>query len=614
MLFAPWVQAQKSAPPSFDAARAFGARPSVIDMSLSPDGAALAYIAPLQGQASAVLTVGLEKGSKPLAALSATGRPDRLDQCSWLSDNRLICEIVGATDQGGNGVVPWSRLIPIDRDGDNFLTLGQHDKRAEPASARGGLLAVLPGGAGILLATHVQGGVGVDRVSTGTGQVTPVEPPDPAVTGYLADGSGAIRVKSTRQGTSFYRAIGSTDWKPLPEGFTPQAVDRGLNVVYGFRSHLSLYSVSLDGSLREQLLHERPDLGREASRASPIFIGHPAHLAGISYQGFPLPQNVYLTGDLGQQMEALSKALPGRNVQIVSSSADAEKLVIRAGSSEDPGAYFIFDRSTRHLDTFLAVRDPLEGAKLARVKPISYPASDDAVLQATLLLPPGREDARGLPAIVLPDMDEHAQDPTGFPWLAQFFASRGYAVIQPRHRGTERQARFRAWRVAAGDILAAGRWLVSQGIADPARLGIVGWGYAGYAALQAGSLEPGTFKAIIAIAPVTDLAALQALRGRDQDRAQLAETFGDGSSLQDTSPVMHADRIKVPVLLFHGTMDWDIPVAQSRTLADRLKAAGGRCELVTFDHVAHTLDDSQVRAAMLARSDAFLRTGFGTGK
>ncbi len=50
---------------------------------------------------------------------------------------------------------------------------------------------------------------------------------------------------------------------------------------------------------------------------------------------------------------------------------------------------------------------------------------------------------------------------------------------------------------------------MKQGIADPAKLGIVGWSYGGYAALQSVAIDPTVFKAIVAIAPVTDLAALK---------------------------------------------------------------------------------------------------------
>ena len=73
----------------------------------------------------------------------------------------------------------------------------------------------------------------------------------------------------------------------------------------------------------------------------------------------------------------------------------------------------------------------------------------------------------------------------------------------------------------------------------------------------------------------------------------------------------HADKIKVPVLLFHGGMDRNVSIAQSKRMAARLNAAGAKSELVTWDELDHQLDDSNARTQMLRQSDAFLRRAFG---
>src|SRR5690606_21551279 len=97
-----------------------------------------------------------------------------------------------------------------------------------------------------------------------------------------------------------------------------------------------------------------------------------------------------------------------------------------------------------------------------------------------------------------------------------FLVSQGYAVLQPNYRGSAgygdawmAQNGFRGWRTSIGDVTAGAKWLVSQGIADPAKLAILGWSYGGYAALQSGITEPGLYKAVVAIAPVTDLAMVK---------------------------------------------------------------------------------------------------------
>src|ERR1700722_5114738 len=69
-------------PKAFDAAEAFGARPDVSALRLSPDGQSVAFVSPLQGQAAAVYTLSLAPGPKSKGVLSAGGKPFRLQGCN----------------------------------------------------------------------------------------------------------------------------------------------------------------------------------------------------------------------------------------------------------------------------------------------------------------------------------------------------------------------------------------------------------------------------------------------------------------------------------------------------------------------------------------------------
>ena len=174
--------------------------------------------------------------------------------------------------------------------------------------------------------------------------------------------------------------------------------------------------------------------------------------------------------------------------------------------------------------------------------------------------------AKGRPAVVLPHGGPSARDSWGFDWLAQFLASRGYAVIQPNYRGSWGYGEeflgenaFRDWRTAMSDISASGQLSRQPGDCRPGKLAIVGWSYGGYAALQSASLEPTRYKAVVAIAPVTDLAMLR----RDSDNytnAKVTREFigSDQQNLRQGSPLQNAARIKSPVLLVHGDKDLNV--------------------------------------------------------
>ena len=58
-------------------------------------------------------------------------------------------------------------------------------------------------------------------------------------------------------------------------------------------------------------------------------------------------------------------------------------------------------------------------------------------------------------------------------------------------------------------------------------------------------------------------------------------------------------------------MDRNVGIAQSRRMADRLNSAGKSAELVVYPKLDHYLEDSQARAEMLRKSDAFFRQRLG---
>jgi dienelactone hydrolase len=638
-------------PKSFDAAAAFGARPSVTGLQLSPDGLTVSYIAPASGQGSVLYTLSLNPGAKAKAALLSDGKPMRLESCGWVSNERLVCSIYAVvSDPNANvGMMPLTRMVAVNSDGSKLQLLStQLNSYSRGYLLRGGeVIDWLPDQDGAVLMTreyvpdthtgsHLGSnseGLGVDLVDTRTLAVKHVVEARPEATEYLSDGRGTVRVlgyRDTRAGgldtgmiMYVYRLQGSESWHRLCEyntvngsGFLPLAVDHDLNVAYGFKrkdGRQALYKMSLDESPHEELVYARPDVDLD----DLIQIGRRRRVVGVSYST-DKPHGSYFSPEIAQMTAALEKALPEQPlVSVVDSSVDESKMVVFAGSDSDPGVYYIFDRKSHQLHTFVVARDQLEGVKLARVKPISYPAADGVMIPAYLTLPPGAESARGLPAIVLPHGGPASRDEWGFDWLSQFYAARGFAVLQPNFRGSSgygdawfKKNGFQSWEIAIGDVAAAGRWLISEGV-DPSKLGIVGWSYGGYAALQSGIVEPNLFRAIVAIAPVTDLNALKEERRNWSDEALTSDFIGSGAHMHEGSPIEHAAKIKVPVLLFHGTDDRNVAVEESKRMAQALKSAGVKCELVTYQDRDHQLEDSDVRADMLRKSDAFLRQAFG---
>ena len=635
--------------PPFDAAKAFGARESVSGISLSPDGQRVAYITPTSGQGAVGYVLSVAPGSRPRAFISANGDPERISHCYWVANERLACQVYYLVSEPPLGTVLHTRVIAVNADGSNLRvlsTVGNAHTRGQHTGG-GVIIDLLPGQDSAVLMTrnylpddHIgsrlgsdKKGLGVDWIDTRDLTVKHVEAPHPDAVDYITDSRGVVRVFGTKGRQAgldtnvvsyLYRSEGSSEWHKLSDfdyadnsGFAPVAVDPKLNVVYGFKKkdgRLAVYSLALDGSLREELIYARPDVDVDEL----VQIGRQRHVVGVAY-ATDIRRTVYFDPEIENVIATLHKALPQSPLMhVVDSSSDESRLLIFASSDSDPGVYYLFDRKTHQLQTFLVARSELEGVKLASVRPITYPAADGVLVPGYLTLPPGRESARGLPAIVLPHGGPSARDEWGFDWLSQFYAARGYAVLQPEFRGSAgygdawfQQNGFRSWQVAIGDVLAAGRWLVKEGIADPGKLAVVGWSYGGYAGLQAAVTDPSVFKAVVAVAPVTDLTAFKEEHRRWSDFAVVSELVGDGPYVRDASPAQHADRIKVPVLLFHGALDHNVSVNESRLMAERLRSAGASVELVSWDNLDHYMEDSDARAQLLARSDAFLRKALG---
>jgi len=642
------LHAEDSEP--FDAAVAFGARPSTLALSLSPDGNRVAYISPLQGQGATLYTVALEKGSTARTVLTADGNPFRIDDCGWVSNDRLACVLYAVTHDAKVGFMPLTRIVAVNADGGDFklLSTQANDYTWGYLLQGGQIIDWLPDEDRAVLMTRMylpdahlgsregstDEGLGVDRIDTRTLKVSHVEPANPSAIEYLTDGRGVVRLLATEARTGdgretgvvkfSYRESGNRSWRPLSNyntadrsGFWPVAVDHDLNVAYGFKKldgRSTLYSIALDGSLREQLIFSRPDVDVDGL----IRVGRRQRVVGVSYAAEARVAS-YFDPKTASLMKALSQALPpDQTLSISGASLDESKLSIFGSSDVDPGVYYIFDRKSHNLTTFLVARAQLEGIKLAKVAPVTYTASDGTEIPAYLTLPPGHEQAKRLPAIVLPHGGPSARDEGGFDWLSQYYASQGYAVLQPNFRGSSgygdawfQDNGFRSWSIAIGDVLAAGRWLVNEGIADPDKLAVVGWSYGGYAALQAAVVDPNVFKAIVAIAPVTDLAALKEEHRNWSDYSLVSDFVGQGPHLSEGSPLEHADKIKSPVLLFHGALDVNVSINESKRMAARLNATGNKCELITWEKLDHQLDDSEARAQMLRSSAAFLRKALG---
>jgi dipeptidyl aminopeptidase/acylaminoacyl peptidase len=620
-------------------AELFGIRQTVLDIALSPSGEKLVFVAPSGYDDETAYVVDLAKGGSPVPVLGNTEESVDLESCNFATEDRLVCQFYFAKEDGGD-LLGFSRMIVVDSDGGNAELLSQGGSLRslsyvqdggdivawnvadEPGSVLVTRTFVKENTAGTTIYNR-RDGLAVEMVDLNTMRRRGVERPLSTATRYLADENGDVRLLVTRgkragywtDAVSFsYRKPGESDWTQFENlgDFVPFAVDTAKNVAYasgkkdGFDA---LYTVALDGSEKIELLVSRPD-----ADVDRLFrIGKKQRVIGAGY-ATERREIEFFDDELANLAESMRKALPGNPViSIESSSADETKLLMIASSDTDPGMVYRYDKTTKRLEQIMELRDNLAGMEMGAMRAVTYPAADGTMIPAYLTLPPG-SDGRNMQAIVMPHGGPSSRDEWGFDWMAQYFAQRGYAVLQPNFRGSAGYGDqwylkngFQSWRTSVGDVVDAGKWLVNEGIANPDQLAIVGWSYGGYAALQSQVLTSDLFKATVAIAPVTDLQLLKSEAYFFTNSRLVSDFVGEGSHIREGSPLQNIGAISSPVLLFHGDTDQNVGVDHSRKMAAAIRSAGKHVEYTEFAATDHFITHRQKRAKMLSDADAFLR-------
>ena len=635
-----------------EAAVLFGTRETVLDISLSPSGQKVAFISSGADHSEVLNVIDLAGDAEIKRLIANSDIIADLASCEWSDDIRLVCQISGMVKDSSGVLLPFTRLFAVNTSTAKVTELSRRGNGSQLGFAQfgGDVLALDVGGeqGQILMASEAvkefstgtrlaneDEGLGVELVDPANGRRRSRERPDPRSQRFVADDKGALRIKVRAHYDGAGRLTGKYDylyrpaeggvWKPLEnlviDGvpvpyFSPVAVDATRNVAYGFTvkdGYDAIAEFPLDGSGVGKLLLARNDVDVDGL----IRIGRQRRVVGATY-ATEKREIVYFDNELARLADSLAKALPDQPlINLVGASADEDRLLLIASSDTQPGMVYLFDKKKRSLEPLLPVRGLLVDRPMGKMRSVTYPAADGTQIPGYLTLPPG-SDGRNLPAIVLPHGGPAARDEWGFDWLVQYFIDRGYAVLQPNYRGSSGYGAswygkngFKAWDVAISDVNDAGRWLVTQGIARPDKLAIAGWSYGGYAALQSQVLDPGLFKAVVAIAPVTDLEFLTEDAGAYTNSRMVREFVGQGAHVAAGSPRRHADRFAAPVALFHGTLDLNVEVRHSQAMARALEQAGKTVLYREYPDLQHSLSDSKVRSEMLADIGRFLEEAMG---
>ncbi len=352
-------------------------------------------------------------------------------------------------------------------------------------------------------------------------------------------------------------------------------------------------------------------------------------------------QQVYLITNKGPldliELELLNAATgaaakvesdPEKRVDIITfgaTSNDENLWIVSAYSDTEPGVTFVWNRKTQRLTLQYRVRDELPRAALAQRKPYHYRSSDGLDIPAYLTLPKG-VPAKNLPLIVHPHGGPWARDSFGYDTYAQFLSNRGYAVLQPNFRGSTSfgkkflNAGNGEWGRKMQDDLTWGvKALVAQGLADPARIGISGGSYGGYATLAGVAFTPTVYAAAVAIvAPSNLITLLDAIppyweAGRKQMYTRMADptTPAGKALLMAESPLTQAKAIVTPLLVVQGKNDPRVNIRESDQIVAAVRDNGKPVEYLVAPDEGHGFARPINNLAMVAAMEGFLAQYLG---
>ncbi len=332
----------------------------------------------------------------------------------------------------------------------------------------------------------------------------------------------------------------------------------------------------------------------------------------------PMSSIMYFDPEFAKLQAAIDKAVPGSRNEIQSISVDRSVVVVHSSNSREPGMLLVWDRKAKTMEPFGWYNEDLDSEMLADVTEVRYASDDGTVIPAFLTLPTNVE-ASALPAVVVPHGGPASRDDKSYWFLAQFLVSRGYAVLQPNFRGSTgygwafRNAGRGQWGgIMQDDVDAGARWLVEQGIADSDRICIVGWSYGGYSAAMGLVKSPELYRCGVGINGVYNLPQYIADAREYVGGTVWTRHIGlEGEKTRSVSPHHQADRFKAPFLIIHAVDDHRVRVGQADGLYEELKENDKAATLIKVEHGGHSMVTTEARQTILQTIEQFLSLSIG---
>ena len=600
--------------------------PDKASAQISPDGANISWLAPLDG----VLNVWVAPADDPAAARPVTrdtGRGIRIYGWAYTAAHIIYLQDVGGDEN-------W-RLYAVQLASGEILDLTPleniHAQIQEASPQHPGQLLVG-------LNDRDPQFHDLYRLDLTTGERSLALQND-GFAGFVTDDDFRVRfaVRMTADGGAEYleRTAGG-DWIPYiavgPEDSLttmPVGFDRSGETLYltdsRGRDTAALKAIQLSSGVATTLAAaDRADVSDTLS--------HPTEKT-VQAVAFTAERKEWqvLDAAIAADLEFLATVADG-DLEVLSRTLDDRCWIVAYLLDDGPVRYYRYLRARREVQFLFTNRAALEGLPLVKNHPATIPARDGLNLVCYYSLPREADpDNTGrprqpLPLALLVHGGPWARDEWGYNPVFQLLANRGYAVLSVNFRGSTGfgkgfiNAGNREWGGKMhDDLLDAVQWAVDKGIADPARVAILGGSYGGYAALVGMTFTPEVFACGVDIVGPSNLITLMnTIPPYWQPQIDLfTSRVGDYRTeegrefLLTRSPLTYADHIRRPLLIGQGANDPRVKQSESDQIVAAMQEKNIPVTYILYPDEGHGFARPENNLSFFAVAEAFLAEHLG---
>ena len=468
------------------------------------------------------------------------------------------------------------------------------------------------------------------RVNVNDGTMEMIAENPGNISEWMTDHNGKLRVAITSDGVNtslLYRDSESDNFKPIlttdfkvsvsPLFFTFDNKNLYVSSNRG-RDKAAIFEFNIDKAKEGELIFEHD----QVDVSGLVYSKKRKLLTGVNYT---VAKNDMVFFDDWREdiQQKLESQLPGYEVGITSFSKDETKAIVVTYSDRCRGTYYYYDVIKNKLTDLGKISPWLNEDHMAEMKPIEYRSRDGLTIHGYLTLPKG-SDGKNLPVVVNPHGGPWARDSWEYRSEVQFLANRGFAVFQMNFRGSTGYGRefweisFKEWGKSMQDDITDGvNWLIDEGIADPDRIAIYGVSYGGYATLAGLTFTPDLYACGVDYVGISSLFTFMVDMPpywelyRNMFYEMVGHPEKDKDLLASSSPLLHIDKIKVPLFIAQGANDPRVKKSESDQIIEALKSVGIDVPYMVKDNEGHGFYNQENEFDFYREMEKFLKKHIG---